>query len=294
MMLLAYHLGFSAVALTTCSRMIIVNALLFILLLDLSLNSGTVKCFEFKPRKQFVPTTKLNMLGPTVAFVKSAVKEIPQLDHPESVSNIGVDIAKLVMTSLQQSSNPTVIRMFNFWETSIPPFLQTFVSSIYLGDLLMFALFQVSYRSSLKLFHRLQIVGWKILGMGSVPAFNKSILGFLEERAGLLAKIMGCNYLIKLGCLMLGKLGFVLRPDLPILLSKVIYTLYISHFVDLFKSRFINVFLPNLGMVENRRQSYVLNRSLSVIIWVVGVLVVCEMVSTYLKVPLSSTLAFGG
>lgn len=30
------------------------------------------------------------------------------------------------------------------------------------------------------------------------------------------------------------------------------------------------------------------------IIWIIGGLIACEMVSTYLKVPLSSTLAFGG
>jgi small-conductance mechanosensitive channel len=35
-------------------------------------------------------------------------------------------------------------------------------------------------------------------------------------------------------------------------------------------------------------------RSTSVVIWIVGVLVACEMVSTFLRVPLSSTLAFGG
>ena len=70
------------------------------------------------------------------------------------------------------------------------------------------------------------------------------------------------------------------------------YALYISNFIDLFKTKFLHVFLPNLS--ENRRQSYVVNRSTSVVIWVVGVLVACEMVSTFLHVPLSSTLAFGG
>lgn len=37
-----------------------------------------------------------------------------------------------------------------------------------------------------------------------------------------------------------------------------------------------------------------MDKSSSVLIWVIGVLIACEMVSTYLKVPLSSTLAFGG
>lgn len=40
--------------------------------------------------------------------------------------------------------------------------------------------------------------------------------------------------------------------------------------------------------------TYFLNRSTSVVIWIVGVLIVCEMFSTFFRVPLSSTLAFGG
>jgi MscS family membrane protein len=72
----------------------------------------------------------------------------------------------------------------------------------------------------------------------------------------------------------------------------VLYALYISNFIDLFKSKFLLVFLP--GLSDNRRQSYVVNRFSSVLIWVIGVLVACEMVSTFLHVPLSSTLAFGG
>ena len=61
---------------------------------------------------------------------------------------------------------------------------------------------------------------------------------------------------------------------------------------DKFKEEFLHTFLPSLK--DNRRQTYVVNRFCSVAIWTVGVLIVCEMFSIFFKVPLSSTLAFGG
>ena len=207
------------------------------------------------------------------------------------VSDIGLDIAKLLMNALKSSKHPWILLVFSWWKT-VPLVLRSIFSSVYPGDLFLFALFQLSHKRTLRLAHKLQIIVWRVLSMGQVLTFNKSILGFLEERATLLSKVMGCSYIVKLTCMLLGKLGFHMRADLPILLSKVMYALYISNFIDLFKTKFLHMFLPNLS--ENRRQSYVVNRSTSVVIWVVGVLVACEMVSTFLRVPLSSTLAFGG
>ena len=207
------------------------------------------------------------------------------------VGDIGLDIAKLIMNALKASKHPWILLVFSWWKT-VPLVLRSLFSSIYPGDLFLFALFQLSHKRTLRLAHKLQIIVWKVLSMGQVLSFNKSILGFLEERATLLSKVMGCSYIVKLTCMVLSKLGFHMRPDLPILLSKVMYALYISNFIDLFKTKFLHMFLPNLS--ENRRQSYVVNRSTSVVIWIVGILVACEMVSTFLRVPLSSTLAFGG
>jgi small-conductance mechanosensitive channel len=207
------------------------------------------------------------------------------------VGDIGLDIAKLIMNALKASKHPWIILVFSWWKT-VPLVLRSLFSSVYPGDLFLFALFQLSHKRTFRLAHKLQIIVWKVLSMGQVLSFNKSILGFLEERATLLSKVMGCSYVVKLTCMILGKLGFHMRSDLPILLSKVMYALYIANFIDLFKTKFLHMFLPNLS--ENRRQSYVVNRSTSVVIWVVGILVACEMVSTFLRVPLSSTLAFGG
>ena len=232
-----------------------------------------------------------SLLGISLFATKPAVPTFSGYSNGE-ISSIGVDFAKLVMTALEKSSNPTIVLIFQYWKNSIPPVMRSLFSSVFLGDLLMFAMFQLSYKRSLRWAHKLQIVGWRLLSMGDVLNFNKSILGFLEERAGLLSKLMGCNYAIKLICLILTKLGFHIRSDLPILISKVLYAMYITHFIDLFKTRFMSVFLPSL--TENRRQSYVFTRSSSVVVWSVGILVACEMVSTYLRVPLTSTLAFGG
>ena len=215
----------------------------------------------------------------------------PAVHNGYGVGDIGLDIAKLLMNALKASKHPWIILAFARWKT-VPLVVRGLFSSIYPGDLFLFALFQLSHKRTLRLAHKLQIIAWKVLSMGQVLTFNKSILGFLEERATLLSKVMGCSYIVKLTCMILGKLGFHMRADLPILLSKVMYALYISNFIDLFKTKFLHMFLPNLS--ENRRQSYVVNRSTSVVIWMVGILVACEMVSTFLRVPLSSTLAFGG
>jgi hypothetical protein len=211
--------------------------------------------------------------------------------QPE-ISHIGLDIAKMVMTAVTASKNPYVMMALNYWRTSVPAIVRTILSSIYAGDLFLFAMFQLSYRKILRWAHRLQVFSWRLLSMGAPQEWEKSILRFLDDRAGLLSKVLGCNYLVKIGVLVLNKLGFHIRSDFPILLSRVAYALYAAHFVDIFKSKFLHNLFPNLS--ENRRQSYVVNRSTSVVIWVVGILVACEMVSTYAHVPLSSTLAFGG
>jgi len=208
------------------------------------------------------------------------------------ISNIGVDLSQLLAKALARSTNPTVVLLLQTWQAAVPPALREVARSLSLGDLLVFALFQLSYKRTLRWAHKVQIVGWKVLSMGGVEAFSKSILGFFEERAGLLSRLMGCNYAVKICCLLLGKLGFSMRADLPLLISKVLYAMYITHFVDLFKTKFMHVFFP--ALTENRRSAYVFARSSSVVVWSVGVLVACEMVSTFMKVPLTSTLAFGG
>lgn len=209
----------------------------------------------------------------------------------DPLTHLATDLLKLLQRFLQKSESPTVMAAVSTWRL-LPKFWKNVLTGMAFGDLFLFILFKLSYRRAARMAHQLQIFSWKWLAFGKPYEFKKSILGFAEERGALLARIMGGNYLIKMLVRSLQKLGFRIDAGLPILMSKIAYTLYAINFIDLFKSQFLHTFFPNLA--ENRRQSYVVNRSTSVIIWVIGVLAACEMVSTYFKVPLSSTLAFGG
>ncbi len=208
--------------------------------------------------------------------------------------HVELDFAKLLTNFLFQGQNKFKFdaKLLPSILASVPSLLISMIQSLYPGELFLFVFFQLTYKNMLRLAHKLQIIAWKLLHMGTPLEWDKSILGFLTDRAALLARLMGCNYFAKVICMILVKVGFRIRSDFPVLLSRISYALYIAHFVDLFKSKFLHTFFPSL--VDNRRQSYVVKRSTSFIIWTIGVLVACEMVSTYLKVPLTSTLALGG
>ena len=175
---------------------------------------------------------------------------------------------------------------------AIPSLLRSFYLASNPGELLVFLFFSLTYKRALRWAHKIQVFAWQLLALGIPLEWERSMLGFMQDRAGLLGKLMGFNYIAKLTCKILIKIGFRIRPDFPALLSRVSYAIYIANFIDLFKGQFLRIFFPSL--IENRRQSYVVNRSSSVAVWVILFFVACEMISTYLKVPLSSTLALGG
>lgn len=84
-----------------------------------------------------------------------------------------------------------------------PPFFKTFFASIYPGDLFLFLFFRLTYRKLLKFAHKSQKVVWQLLQLGTPYEWKKSILGFTEERCGLLVRIIGANYVAKLACVLL-------------------------------------------------------------------------------------------
>lgn len=223
---------------------------------------------------------------PSLAAIQSVRHApAPSIDHSQGL-HLNPDLPKTVFNQLIYSSFAQKLM------TGIPPTLKSILMSIYPADLSLFIFFQLTYTKILRFAHRNQIHIWNLLALGTPYPWEKSILGFVEERCRLLSRLMGGNYIIKLVCKALARLGFRIRGDFASLLSNISYTLFIIHFIDLFKGQFMKTFFPTIA--ENRRQNYVVNRSASVIIWIIGGLVVCEMVSTYLKIPLSSTLAFGG
>ena len=159
-------------------------------------------------------------------------------------------------------------------------------------DLLLFLTFQFSYQRILQYAYSVQILIWKALSFGTPSEWNQSILGFAQQRCNMLAKFMGLNYIVKLLCLFLFKIGFRIRPDLHILFARIFYIIFLAQSLEAFKANFMQLIFPK--MAANQRNSYFATRTTSVIIWGLCGLIACEMVSTFFKVPLSSTLAFGG
>lgn len=175
---------------------------------------------------------------------------------------------------------------------SVSLILNNLMSNMHPGDFMFLIIFNLVYKKSLRFGHRVQ--GWvfKIFNMGTLFEYPKSILGFIEKRSGLFVQLLVFNYLAKLSCSFLVRLGLRIRPEFPMILSRLSYLFYGANFLDHFKAKFVHLFFPS--MTEDRRKNYVFNRSVSAILWFVTFLLACEMISTYLKVPLSSTLAFGG
>jgi small-conductance mechanosensitive channel len=100
------------------------------------------------------------------------------------------------------------------------------------------------------------------------------------------------NFFSKLACLALSKLGFRIKPDFPAFISKVFFFLFAFNSVDRLKRKILQLQFSSSN--ENRRQVYVFNRITSFAINALGLLVSCEAIASYLKIPLSSLLAFGG
>ncbi|RYH20000.1 hypothetical protein EON65_24925 [archaeon] len=151
----------------------------------------------------------------------------------------------------------------------MPKGLRAVFSAIHAGDLLCVLFVHFSLRPLLRFAHKMQVILYEMLAMGKPYEYKRSIIGFIEDRAGLLVKLMTCNYIVKLVCSFLIQLGFKIPPDLPILLSSITYSLYAAQFVDLFKTQFMKTFVPQVA--ESRRQTYVLDKSSSVVIWVIAV-----------------------
>lgn len=175
---------------------------------------------------------------------------------------------------------------------STPSEVKELVKFLNPWELLVLLVFRCSYSRILTFTHKLQTMLWTLTKREKPHEWNSSILGFVHQRSGMLAKLITFNYFSKLVCAVLVRLGFNIHPEFPSLVSRISYALFMAQFADMFKSRFLRSFFPKVG--DSKRQSYMVDKSASVVIWTVGGLVACEMLSSFLKVPLSSTLAFGG
>lgn len=188
-------------------------------------------------------------------------------------------------------SSPLVRIFLKYW-VLLPTIVRQIFHAMHPADFIIFVVFNLMYKKLLRFAHGVQTWAFQALNLKGPFEYDKSIVGFVEKRSRLFVQLLGFNYLVKLSCKLLVEIGFRIRPDFPSILSRLSYLFYTINFLDIFKSKFVHLLFPS--MTEDRRKNYVFNRSVSVGLWFVNFLIACEMVSTYLKVPLSSTLAFGG
>lgn len=202
----------------------------------------------------------------------------PPIPEPVPTPTI-LDIGKVLSSEklIEIAAEKHILPQFliNFYE-KIPMTVKSVMSALYATDLLFFFLFQLTYKRVLRFAHKAQILLWKFLSLGTPLPFEDSILGFIEERNKVLARLMGFNYIAELSTELLFFLGFRIRHDFPTLISRVSYALFITSFVDLFSKKFLNIYVPELN--DNKRQKYVLNKATSFLIWLVGNTIHCMLV----------------
>lgn len=87
-------------------------------------------------------------------------------------------------------------------------------------------------------------------------------------------------------------IGWRVREDSARLLASLLYIAYGAFFINEVKKQYLPAWVPSLQ--EDKRRSYIIDRSSSVVLWILAIFSCIECISAFLKVPLSSTLAFGG
>ncbi|CAM9494306.1 unnamed protein product [Scytosiphon promiscuus] len=158
--------------------------------------------------------------------------------------------------------------------------------------LLLFLLFQIVYARLLRLLYKLQVQVWRLVRKHDPQPYEQSVLGFLEPRLRMLSRILVMAYGLKSGVRVLIASGWNANPGLPKVLSDVVYCWYAGYFVDEAKRFFLPVWIPSLK--ADKRKGFIYNRSLSVLTWSICLLTVSEVISAFLRIPITSTLAFGG
>ncbi|CAM9826748.1 unnamed protein product, partial [Ascophyllum nodosum] len=158
--------------------------------------------------------------------------------------------------------------------------------------LLYFILFQVLYARLLRLLYKLQVQTWRLVRKHDPQPYEKSVLGFLEPRLRMLSRVVVIAYLLNTAVKIFIANGWNAKPQLAKVLSDLVYCWYAGYFVDEAKRFFLPVWIPSLK--ADKRKGFIYNRSLSVLTWAICMLTVLEVISSFLRIPITSTLAFGG
>jgi hypothetical protein len=230
---------------------------------------------------------------PIAEAITPLVKDVTTSELPVIKPDILVQVPEKVKTSVTPAKHGIRHLFSRLFQSSAVTMISKTLRSIFSVHFYVLVVYHLSYRVGLRWLHKMQTVVWNKLKLQTPLPWKESILGFIEERGEMLGKIMVANYLVALTFKLLPLLGVTaVRSDVPSFVSKVAYSVFAINCLDLFMNQFLPSFAPWLA--ENRRQLYVIRRSLSFIIWTLGSLTVCEMISTFLRIPMASILAFGG
>lgn len=170
-----------------------------------------------------------------------------------------------------------------------------------LSGLLVCLIYQVHFNRIFRTIHTLQSFVHARLHWKPPADWKASPLAFLASRGWLLGVVLWFNYAVVLTSIVMCRMGLIqqsaaIEGRVRSLLSAVSYSLYAARILDEAKSLF---FVPRLFssvsiLSRRRRQQYVVDRSLSVVLWLLEALLLCDLLSKFLRIPLANTLAFGG
>lgn len=161
------------------------------------------------------------------------------------------------------------------------------------SDLFLFVTTRLLYRKACRALHAFHHFLWKRAGIMDEPrVYEDSVLGFMEPKLGTLTSFIGVTYVINVVLSLLIDIGWRVRADSARLMASLLYIAYGAYFVNEVKKEYLTTWVPSLQ--EDRRRSYIIDRSSSVVLWILAIFSCIECISAFLKIPLSSTLAFGG
>jgi len=160
-------------------------------------------------------------------------------------------------------------------------------------DLLVMATFQLVYRRTLRLMHWVISQLFQRVWKRQPKTFDESVLGFFEPKlvffSWLLAGVYVSNGLISL---LSGTSRFIVYKQVHGLAAKILYVLYSAYILNETKKYFLPIWFPTLK--NDSRRNYILQKTTTFLVWAFSIIAVVDSVSSFLGVPISSTLAFGG
>ncbi|CAM9409124.1 unnamed protein product, partial [Discosporangium mesarthrocarpum] len=176
------------------------------------------------------------------------------------------------------------VKRGNLWDSVVP--------IVNPEKLVLYIVFQIVYARALRLLYQVQIQVWRLVRKHDPPPYSESVLGFLEPRLHMLSRVLALVYLLNGAVGIMIASGWNIQPSLAKVMSDVIYCWYMGYFIDKAKQFTLPVWIPSLR--ADKRKGFIYNRSLSVFTWSVCALYVVEIISVFLRIPITSTLAFGG